>query len=108
MTDAVFVRRDNPHHPEHEDYQFHCPGCKCSHFVRVAGMPSPWTWNGDLVKPTVSPSILVRSDFDGDRPSKICHSFIRDGRIEFLGDCTHALAGQTIALEPVDGEGGRP
>jgi len=28
----------------------------------------------------------------------ICHSFIRDGKIQFLGDCTHALAGQTVDL----------
>jgi len=27
-----------------------------------------------------------------------CHSFVRDGRIEFLSDCTHALKGQTVDL----------
>ena len=30
---------------------------------------------------------------------KVCHSFVRDGRIEFLSDCTHELAGQTVELE---------
>lgn len=24
--------------------------------------------------------------------------FIRDGQIQFLGDCTHALAGKTVPL----------
>jgi hypothetical protein len=24
--------------------------------------------------------------------------FVTDGRIQFLGDCTHALAGQTVDL----------
>lgn len=101
MSEAVFTKINNPHAPEIVDYAFYCPGCKCCHYVRVAGMPSPWTWNEDLVKPTVSPSILVKSEFQGDRPSKICHSFIREGKIEFLSDCTHSLAGQTVALEPV-------
>lgn len=31
-------------------------------------------------------------------PPHVCHSFVRDGRIEFLSDCTHALAGQTVEL----------
>lgn len=32
----------------------------------------------------------------------VCHSFIRDGRIEFLSDCTHALAGQTVDLPDIE------
>ncbi|MNR55162.1 hypothetical protein D3C85_1754830 [compost metagenome] len=32
----------------------------------------------------------------------VCHSWVTDGKIQFLHDCTHALAGQTIALEDVD------
>lgn len=27
-----------------------------------------------------------------------CHSFVTDGRIQFLGDCTHDLAGKTVDL----------
>lgn len=35
----------------------------------------------------------------------VCHSFVRDGQIEFLADCTHGLAGQTVPLLPwSDGE----
>ena len=29
----------------------------------------------------------------------ICHSFIRDGFIEYLSDCTHSLAGKTVELK---------
>lgn len=29
----------------------------------------------------------------------ICHSFVRNGKIEFLSDCTHELAGKTVELE---------
>ncbi len=28
----------------------------------------------------------------------VCHSFLTDGRIQFLDDCTHAMAGQTVDL----------
>jgi hypothetical protein len=28
----------------------------------------------------------------------VCHSFVTDGRIQFLEDCTHELAGQTVDL----------
>ena len=28
----------------------------------------------------------------------ICHSFVKDGQIQFLSDCSHELAGQTVPL----------
>ncbi|MGT2509205.1 hypothetical protein [Cupriavidus basilensis] len=28
----------------------------------------------------------------------VCQSFVTDGRIQFLGDCAHALVGQTVPL----------
>lgn len=55
---------------------------------------SVWTWNGDKEKPTVRASILVRGQFR-------CHSFVTDGKIQFLGDCTHELKGQTVDLPNV-------
>lgn len=83
-----------------------CPGCKTSHVVPVDGpnAASPrWTWNQDRNRPTLEPSVLVHAhddiDEDGDRiVTPRCHVFIRDGRIQFLGDCTHALAGQTVEI----------
>lgn len=30
--------------------------------------------------------------------AKRCHSFVANGNIQFLGDCTHELAGQTVRL----------
>jgi hypothetical protein len=54
-----------------------------------------WDWNGDLEKPTFSPSLLNYIESPGGRR---CHSFIKEGRIQFLGDCTHALKGQTVDL----------
>ena len=94
---------------------FHCPGCECAHGPTVEG-PHAWQWNGSLDKPTFSPSILVRGTVPvtDDQVARImagekiepvptvCHSFVRDGRIEFLSDCTHKLAGQTVPLPDRD------
>jgi len=41
----------------------------------------------------------------GDPPEH-CHSFIRDGQIEFCSDSTHELAGKTVRLlEWTEGDG---
>jgi hypothetical protein len=82
---------------------FNCPGCKNLHQVRVGDGPGPrWGYNGNADKPTFTPSVLVTyngadAGVDG-APARICHSYVTDGRIQFLGDCTHALAGQTVDL----------
>ncbi len=54
-----------------------------------------WTWNGDPEKPTVNPSILLTKP-DGYRN----HLFIRDGKIQYLPDCTHELAGKNVDMVP--------
>jgi len=74
-----------------EQYLFECPGCGCAHFVQTKGRVR-WEWNGSLDAPTVSPSLLVRGR------NSVCHSFVRDGKIEFLADSTHSLAGQTVEI----------
>lgn len=88
---------------------FWCPGCNHAHRIQHGDGPRPrWGWNGNAEKPTFTPSVLVRWNEPSDNPAefddtskdiqKVCHSFVRDGMIEFLGDCTHALAGQTVPL----------
>jgi len=82
---------------------FWCPGCDGAHGIQVGDGPGPrWGYNGNPAKPTFTPSVLVRYDgSDAGRdgaPPAVCHSFITDGRIQFLSDCTHALAGQTVDL----------
>ncbi len=75
----------------HYAWMFHCPGCNSIHQCDTR-----WTFNGSQTAPTFRASILVHGAPDIGRPQ--CHSFVTDGRIEFLGDCTHALAGQTVDL----------
>lgn len=62
----------------------------------VASGPS-WQWNGDMEKPTFNPSLLVRIGDD-----RQCHLFVRDGMIEFLGDCHHELKGKTVEMEEAE------
>lgn len=87
---------------------FRCRGCNAAHMVRVGDGPGPrWGYNGNPERPTFTPSVSVTyngpdAGIDGAPPA-VCHSFVTDGRIQFLGDCTHALAGQTADL--LDWEG---
>lgn len=79
---------------------FDCPGCGFLHAIYpdgcVADNKARWTWNGDLERPTLTPSLLVTWPQNG--VEQRCHSFIRDGRIEFCGDSTHGKAGQTLDI----------
>lgn len=75
-----------------------------------------WTWNGSVDKPTLKPSIITKgvrhlTDEEFERVNKgeevarvdvICHSWVNDGKMIFLKDCTHELAGQTLDLLDVD------
>ena len=95
--------------------QFNCPGCKQPHTVSVGGYHSNWNFNNNLATPTLEPSVLVRGtkDITDEEHSRImagekitpvptvCHSFVRNGQIEFLADCTHELAGQTVPLPAI-------
>lgn len=86
-------------------YAFWCEGCDESH-----QFTDQWEFNHDFDKPTLNPSYLTwndpnpnvdpKNDPDGKyRNGFRCHSFIRDGMIQYLDDCTHALAGQTVAMK---------
>ena len=78
-----------------------CPACGYGHLFRTVpheNLPV-WSFNGDRDRPTFSPSMLVNANLHEKYPNAIrCHSFVREGRIEFLTDCSHAMAGQTVDL----------
>lgn len=78
-----------------------CPGCKCAHALSVNGVKNTrgasWNFNGDMERPTFTPSLL-QDDTRPDGSRHVCHSFITDGRIQFLSDSTHELSGQTVEL----------
>lgn len=82
-------------------YMFLCPGCNEIHQVWTdkADGVEPWSYNGDVDRPTINPSVKVTMPNRTTMGvNDICHSFIRNGNIEFLSDCTHSLAGKTVEL----------
>jgi hypothetical protein len=101
---------------EYDGWIISCPGCGTSHVL-----DKRWTFNGNFELPTFRASLLVRTgkycgspewynSLDGehkefvDKNSEICHSFITDGKIQYLDDCTHKLKGQTVDLPEVKEE----
>jgi hypothetical protein len=86
-----------------EDAVFMCPACDDTHVLRIIGKPFVWEFNGDDELPTFSPSVLVThaGGYGEQRLKTCCHSYVRNGRIEYLGDCTHKFAGQTIDLPEI-------
>lgn len=100
---------------ENDQLVFVCPGCDEYVYIPVTG-PRAWTFNGDVESPTLSPSILrqgvdwptedelTRIHAGEDVPARPvrCHCFISNGVIEFLSDCTHALAGQKVPMPTLD------
>lgn len=76
----------------------HCPACKYGHLFDAR-----WKFNGDFEKPTFTPSMLVFPDAEFNKKFNCirCHSFVTDGKIQFLADCDHSMAGQTVELPDV-------
>lgn len=101
-----------------ERYWFWCAGCETHHVYTTklgAGETGPvWTGPGpDLARPTFSPSLLCNGylcpKLEGTctcskehaRPGHHrCHIYVRAGMVQYLGDCSHHLAGQTVPVEP--------
>jgi hypothetical protein len=95
---------------EYGGYLHWCPGCEESHTL-----PSGWTFNGDLERPTFTPSFKHEGrkrvfinrewvgewlrDAKGDTIPYICHYILTDGVLNFCGDSTHSLAGKSVPLE---------
>jgi len=99
----------------------YCPACDELHYFAVDEPfknGARWEYNGDPLKPSFSPSMLVRTGhFVPGHETKecwcsyeerfgepapfgcgICHYFLKNGRIEYLTDSTHKLAGMRVAL----------
>lgn len=90
-----------------------CPACEDLHLINLDA--GGWTFDGDTERPTITPSIKVagaqwpqdypefrkhRHDVAPGEPT-ICHSFVLEGHWQFLPDCTHELAGQTVPCVPI-------
>ena len=97
MEDKVTHRVKNAS-KEFHGYMIFCPACECGHLF-----DSRWKFNGDLDKPTFTPSMLIHEGFwkdTGERHTHRCHSFVTNGKIKFLNDCTHAMKNKEVYLKP--------
>jgi hypothetical protein len=82
------------------EYIFYCPGCQSNHLIDITpNRPSFHRLTGTSEKPTIRASVLSRGDTKNGIPR--CHSFVTNGEIKFLDDCTHDLAGKTVQLAPM-------
>ena len=88
--------------------RYRCPGCGHDHAVPAAR----WNWNGDVDKPTLSPSVRHYYEMPADVAKKkgrsknrqvtTCHYHIEDGMIKFCNDCPHKLKNQTVELPEIE------
>lgn len=80
-----------------------CPACGKMHAFALDGKNSSgaqWTWDGNVEFPTFRPSMLIRV-YGGERGTdvkEICHYILAAGIIDYCGDSTHALSGQSVPL----------
>ena len=74
------------------------PGVPCHILINLEGPHPVWVWNGDKRNPSISPSILTRLNWGADGKEICNHVFVREGKIQYLGDCTHEYAGMTLEL----------
>lgn len=87
-----------------------CPGCRHSHMMGV-GNPSGsnWDFNGNVLKPTFTPSVRVSVGGHGSDMAErtLCHSWVSEGRINFLNDSSgHALRDWHDLIPFPEGYGG--
>lgn len=92
------------------DGYFHwCDGCEEMHVL-----PDSWTFDGNLEKPTFTPSfkhsgikrVFVDGkwtgewirDLNGNTIPYICHYVLTSGILNYCGDCTHSLVGKAVPL----------
>lgn len=87
-----------------------CPACESMHAFALDGKNSngaQWTWDGNVENPSFEPSMLITINAQSHphhlvgEPTEVCHYFLRNGVIEYLGDCTHGLKGQRIVMPPL-------
>lgn len=94
-----------------ERWYFYCPGCIAHwnsqpnvsermvmlHALHVVNV-QVHGFNRNAESPTFTPSILVTNCGRG----YTCHSFVENGVIRYLGDCTHPLANQNVELPVIE------
>lgn len=92
------LRDINDHGKRYQSLVFVCPACvefgyEGVHMVPVnTDLVQSWEFDGNLEKPTLSPSLLTKYR------EGVCHSFLKNGQFQYLADCTHSMALLTVDI----------
>jgi hypothetical protein len=103
----VLVRRDDAGNIL--DYAVYCTACRRLHYFPNDGR---WSFNGDVDRPTFSPSMNEAigpiDDPDAARKHGVkpggkarCHFIVTDGEITYCSDCTHHHCAKRMPLEEI-------
>ncbi len=95
-----------------------CEGCKHAHHVPF-DKDSPhnnryshnhlWEFNGDINNPSISPSVRhFYTHPETHQQVTICHYWIKNGEIEYCGDCEHEYKGTTRKMTDIPSNYGLP
>lgn len=81
-----------------DSYFWFCQACQEMH-----PLPDGWTFNGNIEKPTFTPSFRHEWNQHGgalglNPEHRRCHYIVTDGKVAYCSDSTHAMAGQTIDM----------
>lgn len=75
-----------------------CPACNEEHEINDS-----WQIEEKDGIVNISPSILFRAEsFSYPEKNRVCHSFVKNNKIEYLNDCTHKMAGMTVDMVDYD------
>lgn len=107
MLSPVLAIVDQADYLDAPRYAHWCVGCNQRHEIAV-DTPfhngARWSFDGNVEKPTFSPSINIRMGPLRDGRILVCHYFVRAGQIIYCGDCTHDLKNKTVDLAPFPAE----
>lgn len=97
VKEIKYVDEETGKEYHHKQYHYWCEGCGYEHAFSLKEDGGHHGFNGDLNNPTVTPSLVQNFT-----PGRMCHSFIKNGQIQYLNDCWHHLKGKTIVLPDID------
>jgi hypothetical protein len=83
-------------------YWFYCPGCFHCHGFTV-GPDTAWQFNGDVNRPTLTPSYLIpHREQGGGVFTRQCHFNLTDGVVIYHNDCEHGFRNRQHPLPDVE------
>ena len=69
-----------------------CPACNTEHHIAIfkanPKTQADWRWDGNIERPTFDPCVRASINVEG-RTVTLCHYWIKQGMIEFTGECQH-------------------